>query len=378
MENLSVYSKRNNRILLITPIFPPIIGGPATYTWELAHRLRDYDLRIVAFGDAGKKIKGIPVHLIPVQRGLRQFPVIGSLIRQFDLARCLWKYGSETKLWYIQGPLVVGFMASLVGKLLRKDMVMKFVGDIAWETASRKGQTTQNLDEFLADGHGGVLRRLQRCAFRRMRAIIVPSEYLRNVLVSYYGIDRQKIHVIYNAVEVPETKKRVRDKVLVTVGRLVPHKNIAGIIEAMSMLKGYELRVIGEGPEGTALRDLVYELHANVKFLGSLPRQETLQEIANASALIPNSNYEGLPHTIVEAMYLRTPVVATNILGTSEVATPLTADLAEANNPEDLAETIKNITYKTEEAYRWVLTRFNWDQNIEHLTKVLMPSNNTI
>jgi len=361
------------KILIITPIFPPVIGGPATYTWELSHRLKNHAIRIIAFGDNSKKIDGVSVHMVRVLRGwVRKLPLLGSIVRQFNLARTIWKYGKEADLLYIQGPLVVGFTASIIGKLLRKPMIMKFVGDISWETASMRGKTTKNLDEFLDSGGGGVLRHLQKCAFRKMRSIVVPSEYLRNVLVSYYGIDRRKVHVIYNAVEVPDVRKRKSDKVLVTVGRLVPHKNIAGIIEAVSMLKGYELRIIGEGPESTKLRELSHKLGTNVRFLGALSREDTLEQIANASCFVLNSNYEGLPHTIVEAMYLKTPVVATDILGTTEVATPETATLAEANNPEDLADKIKTVADKTEEAYMWVSTRFNWEQNIEQLEKVFI------
>ncbi len=359
------------RILLVTPIFPPVIGGPATYTWELAHRLKGHEVEIIAFGDESKKIDDVPVYMVRVSDGwLRKIPLIGSFARQIDLACKVFRYGRKAGLLYIQGPLVVGVVATLVGKLLRKPMIMKFVGDISWETASRKGKTDKNLDGFLEAGGGGFLRRLQRGAFNRVDSIVVPSEYLRNVLVTYYGVDRGKVHVVYNAVDVPEIKKRVKEKTIVTVGRLVPHKNIAGIIEAMSMLKGYRLEVIGEGPEGTRLRELPSKLDADVEFLGSLPRRETLQYIANASVFVLNSNYEGLPHTVVEAMYLKTPVVATDILGTNEVATPSTATLAEANNPEDLAKKIQGVADKTEEAYKWVSTRFNWEENLEQLSQL--------
>ncbi len=349
--------------LLITPVFPPVIGGPATYTWELSQRLDDTE--VVAFGDEGV------AHMVRVRRGwLRKLPLIGSFVRQLDLACKLLKYGRKADLWYIQGPLVVGVTASLLGKLLGKRMLMKFVGDISWETASRKGKTDKNLDEFLESGGGGILRSFQRGAFRRVAGIVVPSEYLRDVLVNYYFVPLEKVHVIYNAVDVPDVSEKAEsrsEKTIVTVGRLVPHKNIAGIIEAVSMLDGYKLRVVGEGPEGTRLRELARELDVDVDFLGSLPREETLQEIANASVFVLYSNYEGLPHTIVEAMYLRTPVVASDILGTTEVATDGTATLAEANNPEDLAEKIKVFENKTEAAHHWVSTHFNWKQNLSQL-----------
>ncbi len=358
------------KITLITPIFPPVIGGPATYTWEVSHRLKDHDINIIAFGDDAKKIDVAEVDLVKLREGFwRKLPLIGSVIRQAELVMLVITKALRSDLIYIQGPLVAGFTASFIGQLFAKKMVMKFVGDISWEVAHRKGKTKLNLDEFLESGGGGLLRKLQRAAFHRVDAVVVPSEYLRNILVSYYGLSRDKVHVIYNAVEVPETKKNVNEKVLVTVGRLVPHKNVAGIIEACSILKDYELRVIGEGPEGTSLRELARSLGANVVFLGSQPRAATLSEIANARAFILNSNYEGLPHTVVEAMYLRTPVVATDILGTNEIATDETSTPAPPNNPEGLAEKIKEAleTDKTEAAYSWASSRFNWEQNISQL-----------
>lgn len=362
MSNLQL-ADSDMKILLITPIFPPVIGGPATYTLELSRRLKRVD--VLAFGDEGEGAR-----MIPVRKGFsRKIPIVGSMIRQADFARNLLQYRGMD-IWYIQGPLVVGFTASLVGFLLRKKMVMKFVGDIAWETASQKGKTDKNLDEFLQSGSGGFLRFLQGCSFRRVHKIVVPSEYLRNVLVSYYKIPRDKIHVIYNAVEVSGKKEVRSKKSVVTVGRLVPHKNIAGIIEAVSMLRGYNLRIVGDGPEWKNLHESAKKLKAKVEFLGALSREETLREIASAEVFVLNSNYEGLPHTVVEAMYLKTPVVATDILGTTEIATPETATLAQPNNPGDLADKIKNHGDKTEEAYRWVQGRFNWKENIGQLEEL--------
>lgn len=363
------------KISIFTPIFPPVIGGPATYTWEISHRLKqEHDVTVVAFGDGGRESKEVPIELIPVWDGfLRELPWIGSLVRQADLATKVIYYGFISDLMYIQGPLVVGYVASLVGWFLRKPRLMKYVGDIAWETAHRKHKTDKNLDEFLESGGGGILRFFQKRAFKRAHGMIVPSEYLRDVLVNYYKLPNKKVHVIHNAVEVPEIKKQVDDNVLVTVGRLVPHKNIAGIIEALALLdEKYELRVVGSGPELNSLRELADKLDVNVKLLCPKSREDTLKEVANARLFILNSNYEGLPHAVVEAMLLKTPVVATDILGTTEVATRETATLAEANNPEDLAQKIKTALKedKTEAAYNFVSKRFNWDQHLEALNQL--------
>jgi len=357
------------KILIVTPIFPPEIGGPATYTWELAHRLKNHQVSVIAFGDKADKLSDL--HLLKVRKGLlRKIPILGSLIRQFNLYLAILKKGRDCDLIYIQGPLVVGYFGTLAAKRLKKPVIMKFVGDIAWETASAKGKTDKDLDEFLEGGEGGFLRKLQTKSFHRTDAIVVPSEYLRDVLCNYYSVPTSKIHVIYNAVSVPELQKNKHEdkKVIVTVSRLVKHKNIAGIIEALSLLSDskIELVIVGSGPEMNSLKSLA---SSSITFKGALSRKDTLREIANADLFVLNSIYEGLPHTIVEAMYLKTPVVASDILGTTEVANEKTAILAESNNPEDLARKIKTALYdfdadKTEEAYKFVSGKFNWERNL--------------
>ncbi len=374
------------KILLVTPIFPPEIGGPATYTWELAHRLKNHDVSVIAFGDQGDSLNRL--HLLKIRKGfLRKIPVVGSFIRQMNLYFSVLKKGRDCDLIYIQGPLVVGYFGSLAAKKLKKPVVMKFVGDIAWETASTKGKTDKDLDEFLESGGGGFLRKLQFKSFHRADAIVVPSEYLRDILCNYYSVPTTKIHVIYNAVSVPELiKKATEKKVIVTVGRLVKHKNIAGIIEAFSLLpdKKTELVVVGSGPELEDLKSLASKLGVadEVIFKGALSRQDTLREIANADLFVLNSIYEGLPHTVVEAMYLKTPVVASDILGTTEVANDKTAILAESRNSEDLAGKIKIALYnadvdKTEEAYKFVSGKFNWERNLYLLESLFQAQKNS-
>ena len=377
------------KILIVTPIFPPEIGGPATYTWELAHRLDE--VSIIAFGDSLKSIDCAKLYQLKVRSGyLRKLPIVGSVLRQLDLFFAILKHGKNADLIYLQGPLVVGFTGGLAAKIIHKPTVMKFVGDIAWETAHREGKTDKNLDDFLAGGCGGISRRFQKSSFKKVSKIVVPSQYLKDVLVKHYSVPEEKITVIYNAVDVPFINKTKNDSditTIVTVGRLVPHKDIAGIIEALGIVsktqdtdsreKGkYRLRIIGEGPEGTKLRQLARDLAVDkyVTFLGPLSHEETLKEIARADMLVLNSIYEGLPHTVVEAMYLRTPVLATNIPGTREVATIQTAILTKPKNPQDLARNIKayEAIDNIETAYQFVSENFNWEKNLKNLRDLFL------
>ncbi|MGB2827238.1 MAG: glycosyltransferase, partial [Dehalococcoidales bacterium] len=67
------------KILISTPIFPPEIGGPATYTVEVARRLQEKGHRIciVAFTDERPQVENLEV--IPVRI---RYPILGTFLRQ--------------------------------------------------------------------------------------------------------------------------------------------------------------------------------------------------------------------------------------------------------------------------------------------------------
>ena len=104
--------------------------------------------------------------------------------------------------------------------------------------------------------------------------------------------------------------------------------------------------IIGSGPEEENLREEALNLGIleKVNFAGNLPHNETLKRICGSDIFILNSFYEGLPHTIIEAMMLKTPVIATNISGTNEIAiNNKTALLIEKNDEKDLVAKINKI-----------------------------------
>ena len=73
-------------------------------------------------------------------------------------------------------------MAAIVaGRLLGRPVVLKIVGDNAWELALRRGWTTAGIDEFqrLPVGpHVRLVRGLVRQFARLVTKLIVPSDYL--------------------------------------------------------------------------------------------------------------------------------------------------------------------------------------------------------
>lgn len=164
-------------------------------------------------------------------------------------------------------------------------------------------------------------------AFRRASGVVAVSSGVAQDLEDKGVVNRTGIKTIYNPVIPRNMFDLARDEQNVTpsgrkdfsfcvIGRLVPHKRVHDVINALSLLKtrGYRpsLAVIGGGPEEQNLRRLVDLAHLNdqVEFLGFV--ENPYSYIYRCTALIMASEYEGLPTVIVEALSLNKCVISSN------------------------------------------------------------------
>jgi glycosyltransferase involved in cell wall biosynthesis len=102
------------------------------------------------------------------------------------------------------------------------------------------------------------------------------------------------------------------------VGRLSVEKGVKTLLAAWADI-GIPLRIVGDGP----LRDeLERAAPPNVTFLGHQDRADVFREIAGAMfLLVPSIWYEGFPMTVVEAMAMGKPIIASAIGGLQEIVT---------------------------------------------------------
>jgi glycosyltransferase involved in cell wall biosynthesis len=375
------------KILLATPIYPPEIGGPATYTKELSQRLHDkYDLTILTYGEEGKS---------PVFPGTKLITINKSLsmpIRVLMYTLKLLSISKDFDLIYVQNAVASGLPVA-INKMIRKTpFILKFVGDEAWERATQRKETTKFLEDFLANYKTEklgkwikVLLAIQRFTLQKADIVTTPSQYLGEALIKNYGVKAENFLVNYNAsetedkeLEFPVAKKEFQ---VCTTARLTKWKNIDGLIEAIKIVKPKfpELSFVtsGDGPELTHLQNLTKKLDAEgyVKFLGRVSREETYKLRKESAIYILNSTYEGLPHTALTTFQARIPIIATDTPGTNEaVYDGVTGLLVPVNNPNKLAEAIerllndKGLQKKLVEGGTKILNeKFSWEAHIKNL-----------
>lgn len=303
------------RILIATGIFPPDIGGPATYSKILSEELPKHGIgvEVLSFGS------------------VRKLP---KIIRHFVYFCKIFWQGRGVDLIYAQDPVSVGFPSALASMILRKPLLLKVVGDYAWEQGVQRFGVEDLLDNFLNKKYGlrvEFLRWVEKFVARRADKIITPSEYLKSVIVKW-GVSPKKIKVIYNSVSfqgISKNKEELRQelklsgKVMVSVGRLVPWKGFEMLIEIMSEIsKKYpdaQLLIIGSGPYLEKLQVASHKLQARANFLGSLPHDQVLKYLKAADIFLLNTGYEGFSHQILEAMAVGAPIISTSVGGNAEI-----------------------------------------------------------
>ncbi len=335
-------------ICIVSGIFPPDIGGPASYVPKIANTLieQGHSAEIVCLSDslAHDDLNDYPFKVTRIQRSLPKYR------RSIEIIHAICRSAKNANLIYVNGLSLESMIAALISK---KPTIHKVVGDYAWERAQLWRHFTGTLDEYQTTKKNlklKVLDFIRTAPLRKSHSIIVPSKYLKKIVIGW-GISSKKLRVIYNAIDIPNPQTdlifpKVSGKAIVTVGRLVPWKGVDGILNVLSQIKDCHLVIIGEGPLRNELEILCHKLNLEdrVTFMGALSKSQVTYCLEKADLFVLNSTYEGLPHVVLEAMKAGTPVVATDAGGTSEVIQDRENGLlVSVGNEEKLKECIQKI-----------------------------------
>jgi len=174
----------------------------------------------------------------------------------------------------------------------------------------------------------GLRRLVAQYVIPRASALRCVSHRLKDQLITEFGVEASKIVVAPIFVEtiVQETaikEKQGQNLIFLTVGRLVPVKNIDLQIQAISHLSNkypqIELWIVGDGPEKDSLKFKVksLKLDSRVKFFGW---QNNLDQFyRQADIYLLTSNYEGWGMAVIEAASYGLPIIMTDVGCAGEV-----------------------------------------------------------
>ena len=303
------------RVLVTVGIFPPDIGGPATFVPKIAKYFQDelnYEIDILTLSDSKNlKIKDD----FSVKRIDRNLPII---YRWLKTIFTIYKLGKNKDLIFVNG---LGTEVTIANIFLKKKIIRKIVGDPAWERAYSKAKISESFDEFQIKNYGfsiSLQKKVRSFSIKKSDIVVTPSQHLKNFILNL-GF-KNKIEIINNGVFIPEENTNIftNDQINITiVSRLVSHKNIEKIIKAISDLNSplINLNIIGDGPELNQLQKISLESNNkdNIIFHGKLNRDDINHIFLKSDIYIQASNYEGLPHSLLEAMSYGIPVLCTPV-----------------------------------------------------------------
>ena len=222
-------------------------------------------------------------------------------------------------------------------------------------------------------------RYILKHALNSAKHIITTSNHTRELVLSFYKLSNDKLHVIHLGIQdiyikEAETCNQERENFILYAGRIAPTKNVIGILKAFELIKeklDYKLIIAGSGKEN--IKEKSYIDNDRVLFKGYISNNEMLRLYRKALLFVFPSFYEGFGLPPLEAMACGCPVVVSNVASLPEVC----GDAAYYVNPYNI-ESIAEGMYKvlTDESLRRSLIQkgleraklFSWEKSAkEHL-----------
>lgn len=340
-------------LLLAASLYPPETRGPATFAKQLVEHLaaRKREVLVVPFYEVRKLPPGIR-HLLYFFKLLTRGRGVTTILALDAVS--------------------AGLAALCAARLRGARFIVRLGGDYAWEQGVVRAGLTDTLDEFSAKKVSDlpfgvrVLKAVQSFVTRRADIVVVPSNYLKKIVIGW-GIDPKSVHVIHSAsaphprsLTRTEIRQRVgweEDPVIFSAGALVPWKGFICLLEAVVVLRkkvpNLRLVIAGDGPQREELEERVAQagFDPSSVVVGALPQGMMLELLQAADVFALNTGYEGLSHQLIEVMQAGVPIVTTPVGGNPElVEDGKTGILVAYNDRDALAKALQELLQDTKKA----------------------------
>jgi glycosyltransferase involved in cell wall biosynthesis len=312
------------KILLVTYDYPPSIGGPATFINHFGRFLVKKGNKVTVVCVSNKKHPEIDK-----QESFKVYRITPGFFKvTFHFRKWLilfYTIFSNDKV------LLNGFEdeSYRVCKLLRKKYILKIVGDRAWEFGRNNSLTTLSIDEFqkepIENQSLSQIRKMMHNYVKAAYLVYVPSDYLKGIVMGW-GKKEEDVVVIHNSVPI-QTINKIEKKSndlfkILFVGRITNWKGVELLLLAVNGMENVEVTICGDGPALSVYEEMNIRLgNTNVIFTGRIKPSVVSELLEQTDILVLASLYEGLSHTLLEAISFGKPCIASNIGGNPEVIT---------------------------------------------------------
>lgn len=221
---------------------------------------------------------------------------------------------------------------------------------------------------------------LTKIEYKCADKVIAVSKAIAEETVRFYRLPRERVVTIHNGIDCSsfsdlQVEEENEGHTILSVGRLSWRKGYKCLIDAIpNILSEYpnaKLLLVGDGSQRTPLQHHVRKLgiENSVHFLGKVSAERLYSLYLEADVYVQPSLYEPFGITILEAMSMRKPVVATRVGGIPELITNgKEGILVEPGNSLQLARAITNVFSDSScrrrfgsNARKRVESEFTWD-----------------
>lgn len=310
------------RVVMISDQYPPIVGGTERQAEKLSRAMVERGHRVLVLTGrwsrrmpSNEENEGIQVRRLQTAfsmfgiRGLRKY---GQDVFARSLKRELQKVAPESDIFHVHFVRRAAAVALEVGSSAGVPVLVK-------ETSSG----TNNSFHTLQRDYKGAY--LQRYFLKHLRHVAVLNRFAEAEYTAL-PFEKLQIHRTFNGIDVrelPEWSPDKKGKRILFLGRIRSVKGALTLFEAFAQihkqLPGWTLRFCGEGEGMATLEKRVREerMSAQCEIAGVTERP--LEEMANAALLVLPSQAEGMSNTLLEAMAIGVPSVATAVGANEEM-----------------------------------------------------------
>ncbi len=234
---------------------------------------------------------------------------------------------------------------------------------------------------------------------KKAKRIATVSEFSKNDIVKQYGVDPNKIDVLYNGSNKLFKPIKEQDKILtkeefsegndyfVFVGAFNPRKNLQNIFKAFDKFKANDnsnikFIVVGEKMYWSDEIKLSYEsmsYKSDVIFTGRLEPENLSRVVGSCLALVYTSFFEGFGIPIIEAYNAEVPVITSNVTAMPEIAGDA-AILVDPTDINQISEALQHIVSDPKIAISLIEKGrkrrecFSWDKTADNLWQSIIKT----